>query len=75
MWISGALFEQKRFSFDYLTHVVFWKKGELFYKNLLKMSVLKSLFQNPQIWTKKTDFFRILAKTTSNLQQNKKWII
>ena len=31
--ISCALFEQKRFSFDNLTHVVFWTKIELFYKN------------------------------------------
>ena len=30
MWISGALFEQKRCSFDNLTHVVLWTKGELF---------------------------------------------
>ena len=47
MWILGALFEQKRFSFDNLTHVVFWRKVVLFYKNPLKMSVLKSKFQNP----------------------------
>ena len=33
MWISGALYEHKRFSFDNLTHVVFWIKGELFCKN------------------------------------------
>ena len=26
MWISGALFEQIRFSFDNLTHVIFWTK-------------------------------------------------
>ena len=32
MSISGALFERKRFSFGNLTHVVFWTKGELFYK-------------------------------------------
>ena len=48
MSISGALFEQKRFSFDNLTHVLFWKKGELFYKNPSKRSVLKSWFQNPR---------------------------
>ena len=33
MFISGALFEEKRFSFDNLTHVIFWTKGELFYKD------------------------------------------
>ena len=48
MWILGALFEQKRFSFDNLTYVVLWKKGELFYKNPWKRSVLESQFQNPQ---------------------------
>ena len=36
MWISDALFEQTRFSFDNLTHVIFWTKGEIFYKHLLK---------------------------------------
>ena len=36
MWISGALFEQKRCSFDNLTHVVLWTKGELFYENPFK---------------------------------------
>ena len=48
MWISSALFEQIRFSFDNLRHVVFRTKGELFYKNPLKRSVLKSQFQNPR---------------------------
>ena len=48
IWISDALFEQKRFPFDNLTHVVSWTKGELFYKNALKRSVLKSQFQNPR---------------------------
>ena len=48
MWISGALFDQKRFSFDNLTHVVFWTKGELFYENPLKRSALKPQFLNPQ---------------------------
>ena len=26
MWISGALFDQKRFSFDNLTHIVFFER-------------------------------------------------
>ena len=57
MWISSALFEQKRFSFNNLTHVVFWTKGELFYKNPLNSSVLKSQFQNLQNLDKKNWFF------------------
>ena len=36
MWISCALFEQKRCPFDNLTHVVLWTKGKLFYKNPFK---------------------------------------
>ena len=36
MWNSGALFEQKRYSFNNLTHAVLWTKGELFYKNPFK---------------------------------------
>ena len=36
VWISGALFQPTRFSFDNLTHVVFWTKGELVFKNQLK---------------------------------------
>ena len=36
IWISGVLFEQKRRSFNNLTHVVLWTKGELFYKNPFK---------------------------------------
>ena len=48
MWISDALFEKKRFPFDNLTHVDSWTKGELFHKNALERSVLKSQFQNPR---------------------------
>ena len=36
MWISGALFQQKRCSFDNMAHVVLWTKGELFYTNPFK---------------------------------------
>ena len=57
MWISVALFEQKRFSFDNLAHVVFWTKDELFYKNPLKRSVLKSQFQNPRNLDEQNWFF------------------
>ena len=73
-WISCALSEQKRFSSGNLTHVVFWKKGELSYKNQLKRSVLKSQFHNPRNLDEKTDFFSIYAKITSNPRRNKKWI-
>ena len=38
IWISGALFEQKIFSFDNLTHVIIWAKGELAYKYPLEVS-------------------------------------
>ena len=54
MGVSGALFERKKFSFDNLTHVVFWMKGELFYKNLLKRLVLKLQFWDPQNLDKKS---------------------
>ena len=47
MWILGTLFEQNRFSFDNLTHVVFWTKGKLVHKSPLKRLVCKSQFQNP----------------------------
>ena len=57
MWISCALFEQKRFSFDNQTHVVFWTKVELFCKNRLKRSVLKSQFQNPRNLDEENWFF------------------
>ena len=33
IWVSCAIFEQKRISFDNLIHVAFWTKRELFYKN------------------------------------------
>ena len=62
MWISGALFEEKRFFFDNLTHVIFWTKGELFYKNPLKRSVLKSQFQNPRNVDEKNQFMQFKQK-------------
>ena len=34
MLISGALFEQKRISFNNLTQIVLWTKGEFIFKNL-----------------------------------------
>ena len=71
MWISGAFFEQMRFYFNNLTHVVFWTKVELFYKNPLKKSVLKSQFQ---IWARKTYFFTIHVKAARNSRWNKKYI-
>ena len=74
MWILGALFEQKRFSFDNLTHVVFGTKVVLFYKNPLRMSVLKSKFQNPRNLDEKKYFFTIHAKAIRNSRRNKKQI-
>ena len=62
IWISGALFEQKKFSFNNQTHVVL--ERELFYKNLLKRSVLKSEFRNPQNLDKKNRFFYDSRKKT-----------
>ena len=56
IWILGALFEQKRFYFDNLVHAIFWTKVLLFYKNPLKMSVLKSKFQNLRNLDKKKNF-------------------
>ena len=47
----------KEISFDNLTRVVFWTKGELFYKNLLKRSVLKSQFQNTRNLDEQNWFF------------------
>ena len=46
MWISGAFFVEKGYHFDNLAHVAFRTKGKLFYKTLLKRSVLRSKFQN-----------------------------
>ena len=74
MRISGVLFEQMRFSFDNLTHVVFWIKVEKFYKNPLKRSVLKAQFQTLWNLVDKNLFFTIHAKTTRNSQLNKKQI-
>ena len=74
MRISGVLFYQMRFSFDNLTHVVFWIKVENCYKNLLKRSVLKSQFQSLWNLVDKSLFFTLQAKTTRNSQLNKKQI-
>ena len=64
MWISGVLFEQKRFSFDNLTNVIFWTKGELFHKNPLMRSVLKSQFQNPRNLDEENWFFHDSRKNS-----------
>ena len=75
MWISSALFEQKRFSFNNLTNVVFWTKGELFYKNPLNSSVLKSQFQNLQNLDKKNWFFHDSLRNNFKLLQKEKIIL
>ena len=72
MRISGALFEQMRFSFDNPTHVVFWAKVEHFYKNPLKRSVLKSQFQSPRNLVEKNLFFHHSRKNNSKLATEKK---
>ena len=60
MWISGALFEQMRFSFNNLIHIVFWTVER--FKNPWKRSVLKSQFQNPQNLDEKNLFFHLHEK-------------
>ena len=65
MWISGALFEQMRFSFGNLTHVVFWTKAEHFYKNPSERSVLKSQFQSPRNLVEKNLIFHHSSKNNS----------
>ena len=72
MSISGELSEQKRFSFDNLTDVVFWAKGELFYKHLLKRSVFKSQFQNPGNLEKKNWFFHDSRKNNFKFSMEQK---
>ena len=73
MWISGALFEQKRCSFDNLTHVVLWTNGELFYKHPFKevgpqitISESRKSGREEQIFSRFTQ-----KKPTSNSQRNK----
>ena len=69
MWISSALFEQMRFSFDNLTHVVFWTtKVEHFYKNPWKRSVLKSQFQSQRNLVEKNLFFHHSRKNNSKFK-------
>ena len=65
MWISGALFEEKRFSFDNLDTSYFVQKVNSFIK------ILKSQFQNPQNLKEKIFFFTVQTKVTSNSRQNR----
>ena len=69
---TPPLFEQMRFSFDNLTHVVFWTKVELFYKTQLKRSVLKSPFQNPRNLDEKKLFFHHSQKNNSKFTTGQK---
>ena len=63
MWISGSLFEQKRFSFDNLTHVVFRTKGELFYKNpFQEFSPQTKTLEPPKSGREKLTFSRFTQK-------------
>ena len=63
-WISGALFAQKRYSFDNLTHVVLWTKGELFYKNSFKeVSPQIAISKSTKSGGEKLIFSRFTQKT------------
>ena len=53
---------RKEIFFDNLAHVIFWTKGELFYKNPLKRSALKSQFQNPRNVDEKNQFMQFKQK-------------
>ena len=53
---------RKEIFFDNLAHVIFRTKGELFYKNPLKRSVLKSQFQNPRNVDEKNQFMQFKQK-------------
>ena len=67
IWTKEIFFRQSDTS-PFLT------KGELFYKNPLKRSVLKSQFQNPQNLDEENWFFHDSRKKTSDSRRNKKWI-
>ena len=54
---SGAFIKRMRFSFENLALAVLWEKVELFHKNSLKRSVLKSQFQNPRNLDEKDLYF------------------
>ena len=55
-----------------LTHVIFWTKGKLFYKNPLKSQSSNHKSRIHKIWTRKSDFFTSHAKKTSDSRRNKK---
>ena len=52
--------------------IFFLMKGELFYEKLLKRSVLKSQFQNPQNMDKKSWFFHHLRKNNFKITTEQK---
>ena len=72
MWISGALFELIRFSFDNLTHAAFWTKLENFYKNPLKPPVLKSQFQSSRNLVERNLVFYHSRKNNSKFTTEQK---
>ena len=55
----------------HIWHSQNWAKDQLFYKNSIKRSVLKSQFHNPQNLEEKNWFFTIHAKTTLNSRRKK----
>ena len=69
IWISDALFGQKRF-WDFHSRMLFFWTIRV-YENRLKRSFHKSQFQNPQNLDGKTDCFTIHEETTSNSRWNK----
>ena len=73
MWMFGVLFGRKRFSFDNLTHVVFWTNGDAVYNNPSKKSVLKSQFQNPWNQDEKNYFFHIEKKKRKRKKTRKSY--
>ena len=75
IWISGVLFEQKRRSFNNLTHAVLWIKGELFYKNPFKeVSPQILISESTKSVREKLILSRFTHKKPSNSQRNKEYI-
>ena len=71
MWISGALFEQKKCFFTIWHMSFFEQKVNAFIKILWKGQSSNCNFRIHKVWTRKTNFFTIHAKTTLNSQRTK----
>ena len=68
----SCIIRTKETAFDNLTHVVFWTKAELVYKNPWKRSVFKSQFQNPPNLGEKKCFFGDSQKNNFKFTTEKK---